>query len=337
MKVILTLSFCLLSLILAACEPILERRNPHKGENDPVLAVSPATTKKPLHPAETALPILPSPTDGDDPRTTSLEKVDLDQLNIPYTLDNPLTDADEILKILDSLAQRHIEWLSRPGWYLYWEHGSDLDVIGEQWVRGTHFINDRGECREQFFFRIRGDQILPIQIRLEDGTEAWLYDQRGPLENAGVDSPEARRLCEMDDAGDVFTLLNLVFVTNRRLEFKESGSLLTYDLRLWKEVVQEKEMVVLYEDVTDAQAPLLRKQDGTWAPVGRNITWTYFDPVSGGPAGRKSEMYSTNGELLHEGWGIRKYGFLAELPPELAQVYEESAAALREFIQNQGQ
>ncbi len=166
---------CLILVVMTACQ-----QTPASAPESDLAAVTPR---------ETALFQEPTLTQKAAPIQTPEMSTEIqpDILDIPYTEDNPLTDADEILKILDMLVQKHIAWLSRPGWYLYWEHiqGESIaeqyaESIDEQYVQGVHFINEFGECDEQFFFIIREGQILPRQIQLKDGTMAKLYDQREP-------------------------------------------------------------------------------------------------------------------------------------------------------------
>jgi hypothetical protein len=286
----------------------------------------------------------PTPTQKAAPiQTLEMSKeIQPDILDIPYTEDNPLTDADEIIKILEMLVQKHIEWLSRPGWYLYWEHiqGESIaeqyaESIDEQYVRGVHFINEHGECDEQFFFIIRGGQILPSQIQLKDGTMAWLYDQREP----SIMPVEEGRSCEMGDAGNVYELLYESEVITRFLGETQSSELETYKLHLWEEVVNGRKMVVLQEDVMPLKPGIYRQQDGTWVPTGRHIDRTYFDLLSGGIVGHQGTLYTADGELLYggqdDGWEPPLLLFLDQLPTEVAQVYKESTAAVTEYIQRQ--
>lgn len=255
-------------------------------------------------------------------------------LEIPFTVERPLSNPNEIVKILEILKQKHIEWLSRPGWYVYrmpWEDG-------EYRLWGTHFTNDQGDCREQFHLLEKGDELYPVEILLADGTWGRLYGVKGRLDQAVVIPSDEKTPCQMEDAYHVSTVIQMAPDIQPRLESAKTGEIEAYELLLWQEVIDGRKVVVLFEDMGKTKG-VFRLADGTFVPVEREIHWTYLDPETGGIVGGDMVMYAEDGEILSgEEKGKREVKFsdlifYDELPPEVLQAYEEAAEALRDFIQ----
>lgn len=273
--------------------------------------------------------------DTQDLETTSTKEAAKSSLEITYSQDNPLTDPDEILRVLEALKQRHIEWLSRPGWYVYLKFDLDGPVL-----TGTYFIDDQGNCTEQFQFKNQEGQFLPRWVRLADGTYARLYNQIGPYDQAQyppkIFFPDEGESCKLED--DVaFDLINLGLEKQIRLADYRNGNFEVYDLRLWKEILDEQEVIVLYEDAIQAPPlPLMRRPDGEgWVPIRRNQQWLYLDPLSGGQVGVKAASYAENGELVDGDastvWKSDNL-FSAELPEDVARAYWDVIEALRSYL-----
>lgn len=268
------------------------------------------------------------------------QEIQLDELDIAYTAAPPLSDPEEILAILDALAQRHVEWFSRPGWVVHQVYiTEDGPYKDEQYIWGTHFVNNLGDCTEQFFFTARDGEVHPSRIVLADGTEAQLYSVNGELGHASVIPPEEGFSCQMEDAGHVFEIVHTGSGIEMRFESVRTGALVAYEVLLWKEVIHNRDVIVLYENAEILPFKGFSSlEDGTFVSIDREISWTYHDPQTGGVIGKDGVTYGENGEILDGAEkGVREVvfsdlAFYDELPPELAHAYEESAQALRNDI-----
>ena len=282
-------------------------------------------------PTETAIPVrqpLTTPSSG-------LSHQNL--LDLPYTEENPLSDPEEILVILDALAQRHIEWLSRPGWYVHRQYFTNVDDPHSR-VWGTHFVNDLGDCAEQFEFKEEDGGLVPSKIVLPDGTEGYPYYVGGELDQAVFFLPEEGGACQIESDGYVWLVIQAVSDMERRLESAKAGVFEDYQLLLWQEVIDDREVIVLYEDFQEAPPKgTFRLANGTFVLVDRKINWTYRDPQTGGILGNDAVMYGEDGAILDgQEKGTREIVlsdllFYDELPPDLAQAYQEAAEALQRY------
>jgi hypothetical protein len=312
-------------LSLASCQP----------------AAAPTTATPLAAPAETRF--IPQTAADVEPESTisAGDEALVPLSDLSYTEAEPLTDPEEILTILDALARRHIEWLSRPGWYVYRQYFTDVpDPHIRIW--GTHFIDDLGDCAERFEFREEDGKRVPAWIALPDGTEAQLYSVDGELDHdrASVVAPEAGYACRMENDGYVYEVVHTGTALEMRFESVSAGALESYEVFLWKEVLQNREVIVLYESLKVPPSKGFHTlEDGTAVPIDRERSWTYRDPQTGGVMGYDVVTYGKNGEILEGAEkGVRdirfsELAFYEELPPGLAQVYQKAVEALQAYME----
>lgn len=95
-------------------------------------------------------------------------------LDLPYTEENPLTDPEEILRILDELQSRELTWFSREGWVQFtrvWAGARDYSGTQHIW---THITTPERDCLEQFLYFEHEGELLPYGIRRPDGVVGYI-------------------------------------------------------------------------------------------------------------------------------------------------------------------
>lgn len=334
---IILLYLFLLLVLLASCRP---GAVPSK---EALAEVTPIQTPTPVQTAAIALPV------------EIAEETKPDDLDIPYTENNPLTDLAEILRILDILQGRELTWFSRSGWLHFtteYADASDYTRIENLWV---HVIDENQGCLEQFvYFEYEGN-ILPYTIRPEGNIagvvsinpeelepEGEIYVERifenGPA--CTLKSSWIRTFQESEDDEDFI-------IHDEAAQFR---SWLNQDtpgiedrFRAWVEEMDGKSTLVVEREKTYANSSLAGviydPRTGLHNLHVRDLQWIYIDLETGLQVRAREAYYDEYGEQLNT-WrsgtniGILfHYEFYEELPEPVAQAYDQAAQALSVFLQ----
>lgn len=185
-------------------------------------------------------------------------------LDLPYTEDNPLTDPEEILQILDELQERELAWFSRPGWYRFttdWPLGRDYTRT--RYVL-TSVISENRDCLEQFAYFEQNGIILPYTIHLDDGSFGSItHAVDGTFQVNNMLLPEEASSCDLGNGNSIGVGTedgNFILHDEASQFRKASNSVMEgiqTDFRAWVKEVDGKQTLVLVYDIT-IEDPALR-------------------------------------------------------------------------------
>ena len=283
------------------------------------------------------------------------EEMRPDDLVIPYTENNPLTDPEEILRILDILQGRELAWFSRPGWLLFTTNtadASDYTRIENLWV---HVIDENLACREQFVYFESERIILPYTIRPEQGIAG-----RGGINPNDLEHERTVIVTQTYGAGPACTLKSNWIKTfqvgdddNNFIIHDEAAHFRTFVnrntpgiegmFRAWVEEIDGEptlvvELETIYENSSLAGG-ILDPLTGSLNSYAREMQWVYIDLETGLQARTREAYYDENGEQLNiwrsgTNFGVLfHYKFYEELPEPVALAYDQAAQALSVFLQ----
>lgn len=332
MKSIPIFTFCLFltACALAQGHPDLE---PAKHDNE--IAISTTTGTAPFRPTETALPGLPTLTLAGSQETTPKGRTGQDEFEIPYTPDNPLTDPDEILEILEMLKQRHIEWLSRSGWYVYSVQLSEMRHPWDHLYWLANLKSDSVECDGELMYFIKGDQIIPIEIRLADGTTGIIGALRSGNFDGSIFGLEEDRPCEVEKLRGVVNQNLGVEDFNFRLEKQMKGEFSDFNYRAWKEDTPDKQVFVLYTSQrTEEPKGLYSKTSaGPFIPIDRRESWYSYDLNNGGLIASNGVLHLENGEAVDDGPVLFEYSSLEKIPTDLETIFNDTVQEMQGYLE----
>ena len=295
----------------------------------------PALTENP--PNQTIIPTgeLPAATPGD--AMVSL-------LDLPYTEEDPLTDSDEILRILDELQQREVVWFSRPGWYRYTIHlPSGRDYTRTRYVL-THVINENCDCLEQFTYYEQDGIILPVSILLDDGSFGsithWID---GTFQVSNALSPEESLLCDLGKRHSVGPeTIDDFILHNEAGQFKRTSSAIIEgqqtNFQAWVEDVNgERTLVLVYDIIIEDPAlrgGVLDPTTGLLSPAARNLRFYYIDLETGLQFQFNEEFYLESGKLVGNDDVdlLYTYEYLDTMPDPVKDSFEDVAEELRALL-----
>lgn len=334
-------------LLLAGCRPGLVSTPESIPSRAAPAEVTPIQTPTPAQTAALALPI------------GTAEETRPDDLNIPYTENNPLTDPEEILRILDILQGRELAWFSRPGWLQFTTNtadASDYTRIEHLWV---HVTDDNLACREQFVYFESEGIILPYTIRPEQGIAG-----RGGIHPKDLEHERTLIVEQTYGAGPACTLKSNWIKTfqvgdddNNFIIHDEAAHFRTFvnrnapgiegRFRAWVEEVEGEPILVvelerIFENSSLAGG-ILDPLTGTLNSYVRELHWDYIDLETGLQRRTRGEYIDENGRSLNtwrSGTNIGvlfHYKFYEVLPEPVALAYDQSVQALRVILQGDNQ
>lgn len=324
----------LMMVLLSACS----------GGSTPQPSASPTTEIATL---QAALPTH-APTSTASQLSTAPGDVTPDPLlDLPYTEEEPLTDPEEILQILDELQRRELAWFSRPGWLQFTETSPQTDhtKIRHLW---THVINDALDCQEQFIYFEHEDEILPYTIRLENGVTGTNHPVLGGKLSQDF-FYETSPACTLTSSwiltysegyADDFIIHDEAAEFRSFLRRSIPGN--EDQFFAWVRKIESRPTLVLVFDVKIGNPALrgsvLDQTTGSLASVARNIVYKYIDLETGLAARFTEEFYNEDGRLLSESHFDEKGGYwyfyhwYETLPASIAQVYYEMEYELKEYM-----
>lgn len=266
-----------------------------------------------------------------------------DDMDLSYTETNPLTDPEEILRILEILQARELAWFSRSGWLQFTIHnvGYDLRHI---W---THVIDENLACREQLVYSESEGGIRPYIVRLEDGPTGYVTEGVSPnpdliSETSPPCSLKSNWIEQIQEQEGNYDFI----LHDEALEFRtfvdRNDPDLEDQVRAWVEEMDGNlTLVVVYE--TNFLNPakrgvVLDPSTGLSLPFARRLQFSYIDLETGLQVRMRIECYHADGRLLLGGeGGLYRYQWHDELPGFIAQAYEQTAQLLRAFLQDTNQ
>ena len=322
--------FCLALLGLASCQPLVESTLP-----------APSEIPLPFQASTTVAP-LPSATIGDvvaDPL-----------LGLSFSEEDPVTNSEEILRILDELQRRELDWFSRPGWYYLSIYYPVIRDYTRTWFILTHVINEYLECLEQlYYFKYEGE-ILPYTIRTADGITGTInppldgkFNDNLFYETSPACTLTSNWILDFDESyDDDFIIHDEAAGLRENLEGDISG--IVYHASAWTELMENRPTFVLVSE-SKIEDPTLRgyyvnPETDMFASIARSLKFKYIDMETGLLVREAEEFYADDGQRItashqDEEWGSwYMYEFFESLPASLAQAYEATDEALRNYLEH---
>lgn len=250
--------------------------------------------------------------------------------SLPYTQANPTNDGQIILKILDALLQRHLSWMSRPGWKLF----GPTEVKSKEWDLYrfvlTHVVDSSGLC-EQMTYYVKDEKILPQEIWLGRGRWGLV----GSVEDGAFTEGKLQgEPCRVENSITGQRILNERDYFNGLLTGKMEG-----EYAAWVEEIDGQRVFVLYKNIHyQSPKPVTMDPDTRKLETeDRSLDWSYFDLETGGMVDEKSQVYLENGKVFGEPpiAGQKPsltYQQFENLPPFLAQVFEKTILDLNNYL-----
>jgi hypothetical protein len=283
------------------------------------------------------------------PSATSSDVLADSLMGLSFSEEDPLTDNEEILRILDELQRRELDWFSRPGWYYLSIYYPVIRDYTRTWFILTHVINEDLECLEQLYYFEYAGEILPYTIRTKDGITGAIHP---PLDGKFNDDffYESSPACSLtsdwildfeESFGDDFVIHDEA--AGFRLILESDDSRIVYHASAWIESFENKPTFVLVID-GEIQDPSSRgyyvnPDTGIYSLIARNLKFKYIDMETGLLVREAEEFYDSDGQLITashqtEEWGSwYTYEFFETLPASLAEAYEETDEALRKYLE----
>jgi hypothetical protein len=270
-------------------------------------------------------------------------------LEIRYTEQNPLTEPDGILAVLDALRLRQEAWFSHPGWYQK-KVCNYLDPGRENWMDCLYFlvhvVDEVRTCREQMVYFIIDDQVKPFEVMLEDGSTGSFILPDGSFRAGGVHPSDAARQCSLESLESVEVWGESLLVNERfALEtflgeistgggsLEQGSGAIEGGLRAWQEETGGQSIFKLAYDTTAFREPRPVYADpatGQNQVIERSTQLKTFDLNTGLPLAEQETLYLHNGQVLgaDQAGGSLAYAYYEILPADLAQVYAQVAARI---------
>ena len=249
---------------------------------------------------------------------------------IPYTQADPLKDGQAILKLVDALYQKHLSWMSQPGWKLY----GPRDAQAQKWDLDrfvlTHELDSDKGCEQMTYYH-NGEQILPQEIWLLDGSWGLIGTVEDGTFNEGKLQGEP---CKLENSLTGQMILNERDYFNDLISGKTMG-----EYAAWVEVIDGQRFLVIYQDIRyQAPKPVTMDPDTRKLETeDRGLNWLYYDLETGGFVDEKYQVYLENGKVFGEppveGQKPRlTYQYFENLPSAIAQVFEKTVLDLKDYL-----
>jgi hypothetical protein len=298
--------------------------------------------------SQTALPIQALTPKASQPATMHDDATPDPLLDLPYTEDDPLTDPEEILQILDELQRRELAWFSRPGWVQFtsvWAGARDYSGTQHIW---THITTPDRDCSEQFYYFEHGGEFLPYGIRRSDGVVGYIrpiLEGQFQYDTVYETSPS----CDLGDGASLWIGTGaggFVFhdeASQARAEIQRD--IPASQLQVWLvDGNGSTQLVLMQESVfsdSTQRGTVADPETGIMVPVARNLKFKYIELETGLLLRDVEEFYDDDDQLItgsHEDdekglWYA--YQFYEMLPEVVSQVYEEAAEALNAYIEGE--
>ena len=262
-------------------------------------------------------------------------------VDITYTQDNPVTDNQEIITILESFVHRFLSQFSRPGWYYfsrdskdcYWVHISDVENVNSF---------------DQFLFSRKHDTyapgfIWPFSIVLSDGS--WGISRLSPrfdnyqFNQGGKQSEVPLSLDNLDyyAGGSSFGNTGLVYFVDmlNNPNRIENNVEISRTFSGWVEQDGGKDVfVLLIHETFSGMKPQL---ESSRQLIDHIDQYTYFDLQNGGRIYEKYVYFLEDGEVVNDGLQFNQHlvQYYEVLPEEIQTVYDEAAKKLQEYLEEQ--
>lgn len=314
------LAVLFLSITLAACQNKIQ----HEPTVLPTVKVIPITT-------QTTTPGSPIET---------VEGLQPDKLEISYTEDDPLSNTEEILKILDQLEEREFAWFSQTGWL----HFSIDSADASDFTRVQHFlihVTDQNlGCAEQFVYYEYEGKLLPYTIRLKNGSTVGINPSDGSLytDFVHLSSPKcslkSNWIVSFSDDGDDFDF----FLHNESAQFSDfvNSNLQGVEKKVlaWKEDLDGKPTLVLVFEKNfsypSTPGSIYDARTGVFNYYVREKRWFYIEIERGLLIQKRNEYFDKDGQLLNSwrsgtNYGIfYSYEYFENFPQSVAHIYDKA-------------
>jgi hypothetical protein len=325
-KTIFTVFLFLIMIVLTNCQPTDQE------------FISTQSVSGTVVPLPTATPV-PTQVSLVTPDVKSLQEVKV--VDIAYTQDNPVTDNQEIISILDDFLSRYLSQFSKSGWYYfpnnnqnrYWMH------IPEK-TDDNHF--DMFLSTTEYHTYAPGF-IWPFSIVLQDGS--WGFSRLSPrLDdyqfNQGGKQPEVPLLLDNLDyyaGGSSFgntsltDFLDMLINPNRI----ENNVEISRTFSGWVEEEDGKEVFVLL--IHETYSGMKPQLESSRQVVDHIDQYTYFDLQNGGRIYEKYVDFLEGGEVVEDDLQFNQHlvQYYEVLPEEIQTVYDEAAQKLRDYLEEQ--
>ena len=325
-KAVLTILILFSAFMLTNCQPT---------DQEFISAQSVSETVVPL-PTSTPVPAQISLVTPDVKSSQEVKVVD-----IAYTLDNPVTDNQEIITILESFVPRFLSQFSRPGWYYfsrdnrdcYWVHISDIENVNSF---------------DQFLYSRKHDTyapdfIWPFSIVLSDGS--WGISRLSPRFDdyqftQGGKQSEVPFLLENLSyfaSGPFFGQTSLVYFMGllNSPNSIENNVEISRTFSAWVEEEDGKEVFVLL--VHETYPGMKPQLESSRQVIDHSNQYTYFDMENGGRIYEKYVDFLEGGEVVESELQFNQHlvQYYEVLPEDIQTVYDEAAQKLKGYLEEQ--
>jgi hypothetical protein len=279
----------------------------------------------------------------------SSEVTQSNSLEIAYLKDNPLTNTEEILAILDLLQARENTWFSHPGWLLFTSHdldGSDQMSLQNIW---SHTIDDHMNCREQFVYFIYETKILPYTIRLADNVTGTInpllegnFNPNFFYESGPECTLKSNWILTFQSNEDDYDFIIHDEALKLRILLNETASGVNIKVQAWKEEREGKQVLVMTNEINyivpSQGLNIIDPQ--TWIShfCVKELQYFEIDLVTGLLSYQRGEYYDENGKIINTRLsgtnnGVQySYAFYNELPDSISKVYGETKQVFSVFL-----
>ena len=265
-------------------------------------------------------------------------------LEIPYTEDNPVTDNQEIISILEDFLSRFLSQFSKPGWYYFpnnnqnrcWMH------IPEK-TDDDHF--DMFLSTTEYYTYAPGF-IWPFSIVLQDGS--WGFSRLSPrlddyqFNQGGKQSEIPPTLDNLDYFAGCkncsyfghTSLMDFVDMLNNPNRI-ENNVEISRTFSGWVEQDGGKDVfVLLIHETYPGKKPQL---ESSRQVIDRRDQYTYFDMDNGGRMFEKYIYFLENSEIDESELQFNQHlvQYYEVLPEDIQNVYDEAAQKLKGYLEEQ--
>lgn len=269
------------------------------------------------------------------------QPIEFETIEIAYTKDNPATDNQEILSILDRLVTRFLAQFSKAGWFYFPNNGKD-----SYWL---HIPEPGTDTYDQFLFirqysSYAAGFIWPFSIVLPDGS--WGVSQISPglddyqFIKGGQQTEFPTVLANLDAFsgnvdGGVFgntILMRYLHLVKNPEDDMDIGAEVSRTFSGWVEPYEGQDVfVLLTQETYSGMKPRL---ESTRKVIDREDIYTYFNLKNGGRIAEKYKIFLESGDSIEDGLRFNQdlVQYHESLPPEVQTLYDQAAEKLRIFL-----
>ena len=323
-KAVLTILIIFSAFMLTNCQPTDQEFISAQSVSETVVPLSTST------PVPTQVSLVTPEMNGADEVT---------MLEIPYTKDNPVTDNQEIISILDDFLSRFLSQFSRPGWYYFSRDSKDC-----YWVHISDVENENSY--DQFLYSRKHDTyapgfIWPFSIVLQDGS--WGFSRLSPrfdnyqFNQGGKQSEVPLSLDKLDyyagsSSFGYIGLMDFVDMLNNPNRI-ENNVEISRTFSGWVEQDGGKDVfVLLIHETYPGKKPQL---ESSRQVIDHTDQYTYFDLQNGGRIYEKYVDFLEGGEIVESELQLNQHlvQYYEVLPEDIQTVYDEAAQKLKGYLE----